>query len=70
MDTPPRALSLSQPPVVMRFSVNTSHGGVKKDSNHGKILAGPSLRQNTDKKALYGEKGVKNLQVQDLRQKM
>ena len=37
--------------------------GEIKERNHGKILAAQSVRGNTDMRAMYGRKGVKNLLV-------
>ena len=47
--------SLSHMTVVTRSSVNTCRG----ERNCGKILAVPSVRQNTEKRAMYGRKGDK-----------
>ena len=47
-------------PVVTCSSLYTCHGGGKKERNHGKILAVPTVRQSTGIIAMYGRKGVKN----------
>ena len=53
---PPCAFSLTMP-VVMCSSINTCHGGGKKERNCGKILAASSVRWNTDIRAMDGRKG-------------
>ena len=45
--------------VVMCSNMNTSHGGIKKRGIRVKILAAPSVRRNTNTKAMYERKGVK-----------
>ena len=47
-------------PVIMCYSVNTFYNGQKRGIMV-KILAVPSERQNTDIRAMYGKKGVKNV---------
>ena len=46
-------------PVVMCSNMNTCHEGDKKRGVAVKILAAHSVRQNTDKRAMYERKGVK-----------
>ena len=57
---PPCTLSLTMP-VVTCSSVNICQGGDKKGEIMVKILAAPSVRQNTDYRVMYGRKGVKNV---------
>ena len=51
-------LSLTMP-VVTCSSVNTCHGGGRKRGILVKILISPSVRHNTDIRAMHGRKGVK-----------
>ena len=53
-------LSLTMP-VITCSSMNTCHRGGKKTGMMGNILAGPSVKQNTNVRAMYGKKGVKTL---------
>ena len=46
-------------PVVTCSRVNTCHGEVKKERNQGRILAAPSVRQNTDIRVMHERQVVK-----------
>ena len=54
-------LSSYDVPVITRSSVNTCQGGGKKikRDNCAKILAAPSVKRNTDIRAIYWIKGEK-----------